>query len=298
MLRKTLILAGTLLVTPMTALAQGDSATSEAPPPAASGKYAHVNGIDLYYETYGTGAPLVLLHGGLGAIEMFGPLLPALAQNRQVIAVDLQGHGRTADIDRPMTYENMADDVAALMTSLKLDKADVMGYSLGGGVALQVAIRHPEVARKLVLMSTAFKRDGWYPEVLQGMGMMSAANANMMTQTPMYQLYAAIAPRPEQWPTTVDKLGKLLGTDYDWTAGVEGLKMPVLILVGDADSVRLDHAVEMFHLLGGAKVDGASLGRPAAQLGVLTDTTHFTIFADAARVAPVVGPFLDAPMPK
>ncbi len=294
MLKKMLILLVALLVTSASAFAQ-DTATPEAS--AATGAYATVNGIDLYYETYGTGEPLILLHGGLGAIEMFGPLLPALAETRQVIAVDLQGHGRTADIDRPMTYEAMADDVAALIQTLKLDRADVMGYSLGGGVALQTAIRHPELVRKLVLLSTVYKRDGWYPEVLQGMSMMTADAASQMLQTPMYQLYAAIAPKPEQWATTVGKLGTLLATDYDWSTDVAALKLPVLLVVGDADSVQLSHAVEFFGLLGGGKVDGASKGRPLSQLAVLTDTTHFTIFADAVRVPPVVVPFLDAPMP-
>ena len=274
------------------------SVTASAQENTPSGQYASVNGIELYYEIHGSGSPLVLLHGGLGAIEMFGPLLPALAAHYQVIAVDLQAHGRTADIDRPISYEAMADDVAALIQSLKLDKADVMGYSLGGGVALETAIRHPDVVRKLVLLSTVFKRDGWYPEVQAGMAAMNADAAQAMLQTPMYQLYAGIAPRPEDWPVLVTKMGDLLRQDYDWSKDVAALKLPVLIVVGDADSVRLTHAAEMFELLGGAKVDGAMGGRPASQLAVLPDTTHFSIFTNAALVPPVVVPFLDAPMPE
>jgi pimeloyl-ACP methyl ester carboxylesterase len=135
----------------------------------SKGNYAEVNGLEMYYEIHGTGEPLILLHGGVGAIEMFGEVLPLLAEGRQVIAADLQAHGRTADIDRPLSFESMADDIAALIEHLGFEKADVMGYSLGGGVALQTAIRHPEVVRKLVVVSTPFERDGWYPEILAGM---------------------------------------------------------------------------------------------------------------------------------
>jgi pimeloyl-ACP methyl ester carboxylesterase len=172
-----------------------------------AGSYAPVNGLDMYYEIHGSGEPLILLHGGVGAIEMFGEVLPLLAAGRQVIAVDLQAHGRTADIDRPLSFELMADDIAALIKHLGFKKADVMGYSLGGGVALQATIRHPDVVRKLVLVSTPFKRDGWYPEVLAGMGQMGPAAAEPMKQTPMYQLYAHVAPKPDDWPVMLTKLG-------------------------------------------------------------------------------------------
>src|SRR5256712_8185116 len=181
------------------------------------GHYLDVNGIKLYYETHGTGRPLILLHGGLGAIEMFGPNLPALAQGRQVIAVDLQGHGRTADIDRPLSVALMADDIAALIKHLGLASADVMGYSLGGGVALQTAIRHPEVVRKLVVVSTPFRRNAFYPEILAQQGQVGAAAAEAMKQTPMYQLYASIAPRPEDWPRLLGKIGEAMKQDFDFS---------------------------------------------------------------------------------
>jgi len=168
-----------------------------------------VNGQKTYYEVHGDGWPLILLHGGVGAIEMLGEILPRLAEERQVIGVDLQAHGRTADIDRPMTFEAMADDVAALIGHLGLEEADVMGYSLGGGVALQTAIRHPEAARKIVLVSTPFKRDGWYPEVLTGMEQMGPEAAEPMKGSPMYGLYSSIAPRPEDWPELLTKLGRV-----------------------------------------------------------------------------------------
>jgi pimeloyl-ACP methyl ester carboxylesterase len=188
------------------------------------GNHAAVNGLELYYEIHGEGDPLILLHGGVGAIEMFGEVLPLLAGRRRVIAVDLQAHGRTADIDRPMTFEAMAEDVAALIEHLGLGEADVMGYSLGGGVALRTAIQHPEVLRKLVLVSTPFKRDGWYPEVLAGMEQMGPAAAEPMKQTPMYQLYSSVAPRPEDWPVLLTKLGELLGQDYDWSEEVTAIE--------------------------------------------------------------------------
>ena len=260
--------------------------------------YASVNGLNLYYEIHGSGEPLVLLHGGVGAIQMFGEVLSSLAQNRQVVAVDLQAHGRTAGIDRPLSFELMADDIAALTGHLGIEEADVMGYSLGGGVALRTAIQHPEVVRKLVLVSTPFKRDGWYPEVLAGMGQMGPQVAEPMKQTPMYQLYASIAPRPEDWPVLLTKLGELLRQDYDWSNEVAAIKAPTLIVVGDADSVRTSHAVAFFELLGGGRVDGSwdGSGMSNARLAVLPAMTHYNIFS-SPQLSAVVAAFLDAPMP-
>ncbi len=265
-------------------------------PTLAIYNYAPVNGLNLYYERHGNGEPLVLLHGGLGAIEMFGDLLTLLAEERQVIAVDLQAHGRTADIDRPLRLELMADDVAALIKHLRLDHADVMGYSLGGGVAWQTAIRHPEVVRRLVTVSAPVKRSGWYPEVVAAMGNVNTEAAEAMKPSPMYQLYSSIAPRPEDWPTLVTKMGELLQQDYDWSADVTKIKSPTLIVVGDADSIRTGHAVEMFGLLGGGQRDGGwdGSGISSARLAILPGTTHFTIFDSPALVAVVV-PFLNEP---
>ena len=263
------------------------------------GDYAEVNGLEMYYEIHGTGQPLILLHGGVGAIEMFGEVLPLLAQGRQVIAVDLQAHGRTADIDRPLSFELMADDIAALVWHLGLERADVMGYSLGGGVALQTAIRHPEVVRKLVLVSTPFERDGWYPEVLAGMGQMGPGAAEPMKQTPMYQLYASVAPRPEDWPVLLTKLGQLLKQDYDWSEDVAAIEAPTMIVVGDADSVRTAHAVRFFELLGGGLAEAGwdGSGMSSARLAILPAKTHYDIFSSPA-LASTVAPFLDAPMPE
>ncbi len=264
----------------------------------AKGSYASVNGLNIYYEIHGTGKPLVLLHGGFGETGMFGEVLPMLASGRQVIPVDLQGHGRTADIDPPLSFERMADDISALIQRLGFERADVMGYSLGGGVALQTAIRHPQVVRKLVVVSTPCKRDGWYPEVLRGMESMNAEVGRTWTGSPMYQAYASIAPRPEDWPALVGKMGQLLSQEYDWSEAVARLRLPVMIVVGDADSVRPAHAVAFFELLGGglrdANWDGSGMSN--ARLAVLPGMTHYNIFASPV-LASTIAPFLDAPMP-
>src|SRR6059036_2192206 len=215
-----------------------------------AGHYADVNGIKLYYESRGSGRPLILLHGGLGAIEMFGPNLPALAKGRQLIAVDLQGHGRTADIDRALSVALMSDDIAALIKHLGLASADVMGYSLGGGVALQLAIRHPEVVGKLVVVSTPFRRNAFYADILAQQGQVGVAMAEQMKQTPMYQLYASIAPRPEDWPRLLGKIGDAMKQDFDFSKEIAGIKATTLIVAGDADIFPPAHAVELFGLLG------------------------------------------------
>src|SRR5213083_3140742 len=263
-----------------------------------AGHYADVNGIKLYYEIHGTGRPLILLHGGLGAIEMFGPNLPALAQGRQVIAVDLQGHGRTADIDRPLSVALMADDIAALIKHLGLASADVMGYSLGGGVALQTAIRHPEVVRKLVVVSTPFRRNAFYPEILAQQRQVGAAMAEQMKQTPMYQLYASIAPRPEDWPRLLGKIGDAMKQDFDFSKEIAGIKATTLIVAGDADIFPPAHAVEVFGLLGGGKQDGGWVGsgRPKSRLAILPGITHYAMGA-APQLAATVTPFLDERAP-
>jgi len=258
-----------------------------------------VNGLEMYYEIHGVGQPLVLLHGGAGAAEMFSQIIPALSEDRQVVAAELQAHGHTADIDRPLRYELMADDVAALIGHLRLGRADVMGYSLGGGVALRTAIQHPTLVRKLVLVSTPCKREGWYPEVLAGMGQSGPESSEALKQTPMYRVYSRAAPRIQDWPVLLTKLGEMLRRDYDWSRDVANLKIPTMIVVGDADSVRTSHAVEFFELLGGGKVDGGwdGSGMPSSKLSILPGTTHYTIFSSPALVG-AVKPFLDAPMPQ
>ncbi|GAA2715346.1 alpha/beta fold hydrolase [Micromonospora olivasterospora] len=255
--------------------------------------YADVNGLSLWYEVHGSGRPLVLLHGGFGAAEMFAPVLPALAERRRVVAVDLQGHGRTADIDRPLRYESMADDVAALIRHLDLGEVDLMGYSLGGGVALRLAIQHSALVRRLVVVSAPCRRQGWYPEVLAAMAAHDEQVAERMRGTPPHELYARIAPHPEDWPALWAKSGDLLRRDYDWSAEVAALAAPVLLVFADADSVSTAHAAEFFGLLGGGRRDAGwdGTGRPASRLAVLPGLTHYDIVRSAALPAAVL-PFL------
>ena len=206
--------------------------------------YASVNGLKMYYERYGTGGvPLVLLHGGAGTIGMFGTVLDTLSRGRRVIATELQAHGHTADIDRPLRYELMADDVAALVRHLRLETVDVMGYSIGGGVALRTAIQFPELVRKLVLVSSPCKRSGWFPEILVAMQEGAKPEAvEGMKHSPMYHAYARVAPRVEDWPVLMSKLAEMLRIDYDWSEEVRRMQAPALIVVGDSDSVTPAHA--------------------------------------------------------
>ena len=259
--------------------------------------YASVNGLKMYYEIHGSGEPLLLLHGGIGAIEMFNPILPALSASQQVIGVDMQAHGRTADLDRPLSYELMADDIAGLIRYLGQARADIMGYSLGGGVALQTAIRHSDVVRKLVVVSAPFKREGWYPEIRAAMAQGGTETAEAMKPTLMYQLYASLAPSPEDWPVLHMKLGVMLKQPYDWSKDVAAVKVPVLIVVGDADAVRPEHAVEFFGLLGGGKRDAGwdGSGRPLVQLAILPGTTHYNI-CQSPMLASIVTRFLNIPL--
>jgi pimeloyl-ACP methyl ester carboxylesterase len=254
--------------------------------------YVPINGLQLYYQIHGSGPALVLIHGGLGTIEMFGELLPALARRHRVVAVELQGHGHTADGDRPFRFELLADDVATLIRRLALQSAAVLGFSLGGGVALQTAIRHPEAVRKLVVVSAPFRRSGWHPEVLAGMGLLNAETAEAMVESPMYAAYSRVAPRLEDWPMLVAKTGDLLRQDYDWSEDVAALSVPTLIVAGDGDSLSPAHAVEMFALLGGGRCDGVTDGLPASRLAILPGTTHYDILSPA--LAPVVASFLHA----
>jgi pimeloyl-ACP methyl ester carboxylesterase len=280
-------------------MAHSERTTQPAPQP---GSYASINGLDLYYEIHGSGQPLVLLPGGYMTIAAMGAIVPELAATRQVIAVELQGHGHTADIERPLRYELMADDVAALIQSLGVERADIFGYSLGGGVALQTAIRHPDGVRKLALASTVFKRDGWYPDMVATMGAMSVEGFAM---TPLPEEYRKVSPRPDAWPAVVAKMRELVTSDYDWADDVARLKMPVLLAVGDGDGICLEHAVEFFGLLGGGKGDGDMQGLPASALAVLPATTHVGwappfhgIMTRTQLLVPILTEFLDAPVPE
>jgi len=248
-----------------------------------TGQYAEVNGIKLYYETHGAGRPLILLHGGLGSGEMFGPILPALAERHEVITVDLQGHGRTADIDRPIDVRLMAGDIAALIDRLALAKPDLVGYSLGGGVALQTAAQYPSKIRRLVVASANIRRDAIPPEMLVQQGQVNAAAAEFMKDTPMYQLYQKVAPRPEDFPRLLTKIGEAMSKPFDFTEDVRGLQMPTLIVAADADMAPPSHYVDVFKLLDGGLRDGGWMGegRPKGghALAILPGLTHYNIFS-------------------
>ena len=261
-----------------------------------TGHYADVNGINLYYQTHGSGRPMILLHGGLFSSEMFGPTLPALAVNHQVIAVDLQGHGRTADIDRPIDVRLMADDIAAHIDHLGLDKPDVVGYSLGGGVAFFTAVKYPDKVGKLVMASANVRRDAIPAEMLAQQGQLSSAAVEFMKDTPMYQHYQAVAPRPEDFGRLLDKVGASMAQDFDFSEEVRGLKVPTLIVAADADMAPPSHYVEVFKLLDGGLRDGGWMGegRPKGghALAILPGLTHYNLGV-SPLVATVTLAFLD-----
>ncbi len=260
------------------------------------GTYADINGLHLYYEIHGTGRPLVLLHGGLGSSEMFGPILPTLAGDHRVVAVDLQGHGRTADIDRPIDLALMAGDIAALIDHLGLDQPDVLGYSLGGGVAFQLAFRHPEKIRRLISVSAHIRRDAIPAEMLAQQAQVSANAAAFLKETPMWELYERVAPRPEDFPRLLDKIGASMANDFDFSDEVRNLRVPTMIVAADADMAPPSHYVEMFKLLDGGLRDGGWMGegRPKGghALAILPGLTHYNIAA-SPLLAAVALDFLD-----
>lgn len=257
--------------------------------------HVDVNGLALHYEEHGAGPPLLLLHGGLGAGEQWAPLLPALTAGRRVITVDLDGHGRTPAADRPLHPELLAGDLAALLDHLGLERADAMGYSLGGLTALRLAIQHPDRVRRLVLVSVPFARAGNHPEVIAQMDAMGPEMAELMQGSPPHELYRRIAPRPEDWPLLVARTAEILKLDYDWREEAGRITARPLLVYADADSIRPAHIVECFAALGGGLRDAGwdGSGQPAAQLAVLPGATHYDVTASPALV-PAVVRFLDA----
>ena len=259
----------------------------------ANSGFAPINGLQLYYEIHGEGQPLVLLHGGVSASEVFGPNLPTLAKTRKVIAVHLQGHGHTKDIDRPLRFEFMADDVAELIAFLKIEKADILGYSLGGGVALQTVIRHPAAVNRLVVISAAMKRDGSFPEVNTAFDQMAAHApqiAKNIKGSPLGRLYPEV-----NWENLLRKIAEMESHDYNWSAEVKQIKSPTMLIFADADSIRPEHIVAFYEALGGGKRDAGLDGslRSAARLGMVPGATHYDILS-TTMVATMVSPFLAA----
>lgn len=263
--------------------------------PTKSG-YADVNGIKLYHEIHGEGEPLVLIHGGLTTIgEMQGWVEP-LAKTWQVIAVEMQGHGRTADTDRPMSFTTMGDDITALLDHLKIPKADLVGHSFGGASAIRAAIQHPEKVRRLVVISSPYARSGWYPEAQRAMSQVGAAMAENMMQTPTGR-FSKGWPEPKRFPQFLDKMGKIMTEDYDWSADIAKLPMPALLVFADNDSVSQKHVAEFFALLGGGVKEPGWLNAQLSKsrLAVVPGYTHYN-FITSAEVPQLVGKFLADPL--
>ncbi|WP_448949796.1 alpha/beta fold hydrolase [Labrys neptuniae] len=277
----------------------GSLMTSVTPAPAAEQapvKSGHVEagGLSYYYEVRGSGEPLLLLHGGLGSIDMFQPVMPAFTAHRQIIAVDLQGHGRTPLGKRPIDYKAMGDDMAAILAKLGYGQVDVFGYSMGGGVAFRLAAQHPDKVRRLVMVSTGFAQDGFYPEMLPMQAQVGAGMAEMMKGTPMYQSYVKIAPDPSEFPRLLDAMGTLMRQPYDWSADVAKLTMPVMLVYGDSDMFRPEHMVKFYQLLGGGLRDAGWQREHMARnrLAILPGLTHYDIFL-SPQLTNAALPFLD-----
>jgi pimeloyl-ACP methyl ester carboxylesterase len=288
--------AAALLASPGTTNAEEPAMTTETktlPKPEKSGLLP-IDGLNYYYAVYGKGEALLLLHGGLGTTDMFAPILPKLAEHRMVIAVDLQGHGRTALGERPFTLEAMGDDMAAIVKALGYDKVDVMGYSLGGGVAFRMAVQHPQAVRRLVLVSTGYAADGFYAEMRGQQAQVSAAAADFMKDTPMYKSYIAAAPHPQDFPKLLDALGNFMRKDYDYSADVAKLKMPVMLVYGDSDMYRPEHEIKFYQMLGGGLKDAGWMRENLSQnrLAILPNRTHYDVFF-APELTAAALPFLD-----
>jgi pimeloyl-ACP methyl ester carboxylesterase len=259
--------------------------------------YAPVNGAGLYWESRGRGGtPLVLVHGGYGLTRTFDALADELAADRQVVALELRGHGHSADDQRPFGWDEFGDEIAAVIGHLGIGPADLLGYSLGGGASLRCAIRHPETVRRLVVVSAPFRRAAWFPEVIAGFDQMTASTLfPMLSQSPLYAQWAEVAPDPASFPVLIDKTGALLRQPYDWADDVRGLAGPVLLVYADADSIPPAHAAEFYSLLGGGRRDAGwdgSLAGPS-RLAILPGRTHYNII-DAAPLAGLIAEFTAA----
>lgn len=293
-----LLLAATALAAPsLTAAQKPTTATSVAATAnAAPSKTGRIlaNGVNYYYEIHGSGEPLLLLHGGLGSIDMFGPVLPALAKERQVIAVDLHGHGRTELGDRPINLIDIGNDLAVVLDQLGYRTVDVMGYSFGGGAAFRLAVQHPQRVRRLVIASAGYAQDGFHPEMLPQQAAVSASMADAMKETPMYISYKAVAPKPEDFPRLLDRMGEYMRKPFNWAEDVKKLQMPVMLVFGDSDMFRPEHVVSFYKLLGGGLKDAGWTreNMPKNRLAILPNLTHYEVFM-APQLVPTVMPFLN-----
>jgi pimeloyl-ACP methyl ester carboxylesterase len=267
--------------------------TATGSEPKTSGR-VEANGVQYYYEIHGQGEPLLLLHGGLGSIDMFGPVLPILAKHRVVLGVDLHGHGRTALGDRKIDMADMGDDMAVILDRLGYEQVDVMGYSLGAGVAFRLAVQHPKKVRRLVLVSASYSTDGLHPEMRPQQGAVSGEMADAMKGTPMYESYMAVAPHPEDFPRLLDRIGEAMSQTFDWSDDIPKLTMPVMLVYGDSDMYRPDHVVDFYRRLGGGLRDAGWQREHQSpnRLAILPDATHYDIFLDPDLPRTVL-PFLD-----
>ena len=280
------------VVQPTTSNSTPSANTAAATPAGVAVRKGHelVNGVNYYYEIRGEGAPLLLLHGGLQTLDIFASHYPVLTTSRQVIAVDLHGHGRTQLGDRKINLSDQGDDMAVLVERLGFKQVDAAGYSLGAGVAFRFAVQHPEKVRRLALVSLCFSTDGFYPEMLPLQGQVSGAMADMMKDTPMYKSYVAVAPNPAEFPKLLDRLGEYMRGRYDWADDVKKLKMPVILVFGDGDMFRLEHVVEFYKLLGGGKQDAGWMREHMAQnrLAILPNVTHYDMFLSPLMASTVL----------
>ena len=265
----------------------------EAPRPDSSG-YVTANGVNYWFEIHGKGEPLLLLHGGLGSTSMYGPVLSRFAETRRVIGVDLHGHGHTALGTRPINLVDIGNDLAVVVRALGLNQVDVVGYSFGGGAALRLAVQHPALVRRVVIASAPYAQNGFFPEMLPQQAAVGAAMAEGMKETPMYKSYAAIAPRPQDFPRLLDAMGAYMRQPYDWSADVKKLTMPVMLVFGDSDMIRPEHIVSFYQLLGGGLKDAGWQRENMSKnrLAILPDLTHYEVFMSPAFAATVL-PFLN-----
>jgi pimeloyl-ACP methyl ester carboxylesterase len=267
-----------------------DTVASQAIKPAESG-YADVNGLKMYYEVYGKGKPIVLLHGSFMTIPLnWSHIIPLLAKDRKVIVAEMQGHGRTRDIARKFSYEAMADDVSGLLKHLKIDSADIVGYSMGGGIAFQVAVRHPEQVRRLVVLSGTYRHDGWWPDVEASF---ATFTPDMFKGTVIQKQYDSLGNDPAHFPEFVKKVISIDLEPYDWSKDVKNIQVPIFMAIGDADGVRYEHALELFRAKGGGKM-GDLHGLPTSRLAIIPGTTHVGMMQRADWLIPMINDFLDS----
>lgn len=267
-----------------------ETVVSRSIKPAKNG-YANVNGLKMYYEVYGEGKPIILLHGSYMNIPLnWSHIIPLLAKDRKVIVAEMQGHGRTKDIAREISYEGMADDVSSLLKHLKIDSSDVLGYSMGGGIAFQVAVRHPEQVRRLIVLSGTYAHDGWWPDVEASF---ATFTPDMFKGTPIQQQYDSLGNDPAHFPEFVKKVIGIDLKPYDWTVDVKNIKRPIFMAIGDADGVRYEHALELFRAKGGGKM-GDIHGLPKSRLAIIPGTTHIGMMQRTDWLIPMINDFLDS----